>query len=125
MSTIVADDVRLAATIFTTVIHGMVKVESPKTFLHVEVASLEKYPQGITIVFDCEEADIVIVSTLKDIPLECAGKLLFGTKYSQLKDQRVVGAFFWQKGRPNILFYKSRLEEKQIELDSSFKKYVE
>jgi hypothetical protein len=120
-----SDDLQVESSIFKKVIGAMVKTEEPKVFIYKENESLQRYSNGLELVYSCLSADVVVVSTLNDIPAECFEKIIFGTRYSHLKDKRVVGAFFWQKGRPNILFYKDRLDKKHIKLDSSFDKYIE
>lgn len=101
------------------------KKENPSIYLHTDVNSLQKYPGKLKIVTKCEEADLVILSTTTEIPKPCLSKILFGTRYSHLKNTNVVGAFFWQKGRPNILFYQQRLDKHHIKLNPSFDKYIE
>lgn len=69
----------------------------------------------------CEEATIVYnateISTCKDKPL-------FTNKYQRLKENKnAIGAFYWQKGRPNIVFLKSRLEKYNLTLPQVLKKY--
>ena len=120
-----SDDLQIESSIFKEVIGGMIKADRPKVFIYKENNSLQKYSDGLELVHSCSDADVVVVSTLKNLPDVCFDKIIFGTKYSHLKDTRVIGAFFWQKGRPNILFYKDRLEKNNIKLDSSFDKYIE
>lgn len=52
--------------------------------------------------------------------------ILFTTEYELLaKDERFIGAFFWQKGRPNLLFLRSRLQKANLSLGHEFDKYIE
>ncbi|WP_457745752.1 hypothetical protein [Sulfurimonas sp.] len=125
ITTVFANDMELESAIFNTIIHELTSKKEPKVYIHTKVASLQNHPKKLQLLTSCNEADIVIVSNLKDIPQECAGKILFGTRYKHLKNSRVVGAFFWQKGRPNILFYKSRLQHYGIKLSEKFQKYIE
>jgi len=37
----------------------------------------------------------------------------------------IVGGFYWQKGRPNILFLKDNIDKYNIKLPSSMKQYIE
>ncbi|ADN08974.1 hypothetical protein [Sulfurimonas autotrophica] len=120
-----ADDLQVESAIYNKIISAVTKKEKPKVYIYKHCKSLEKYPGNIKLVSNCKDADIVIVTTLKDIPKVCYGKNMFGTKYSHLKNPNVLGAFFWQKGRPNILFYKYRLDQNHIKLDKSFNKYIE
>ena len=120
-----ASDDEKASSIFNLIAKNITEKSSPNVYLHKGNSSLEKYPGNINITTECAKADLIILSTTKDIPKECLEKILFGTRYSHLKNKDVVGSFFWQKGRPNILFYKQRLEEHKIKLDSSFDRYIE
>ncbi len=103
----------------------MSEKEHPKVYIYTQNKALETFPGNLQVVNNCKEADIVLLSTLKDLPKGCKEKILFGTKYKHLRNKQVVGAFFWQKGRPNILFYEKRLQKQGIKLDASFKKYIE
>lgn len=107
--TLYANDIELEATIFNKILIALSAKEHPKVFIYKNIESIERYPQNLILTSTCKDADIVVVSTLKNLPASCSKKLLLGTQYFQLRDKRVVGAFFWQKGRPNILFYKERL----------------
>ena len=120
-----ASDDKKASNIFNLIAMKLTDKSTPTIYLHKGNSSLEKYPGNLNITTECAKADLVILSTTKDIPKECLTKILFGTRYSHLKNKDVVGSFFWQKGRPNILFYKQRLEEHKIKLDSSFDRYIE
>ena len=120
-----ASDDKKASSIFNLIAKDVTGKSSPNIYLHKANSSLDKYPGNLNITTECAKADLVILSTTKDIPKECLTKVLFGTRYSHLKNKNVIGSFFWQKGRPNILFYKQRLEEHKIKLDSSFDRYIE
>ena len=125
ITTVNAGDIKKASSIFNMVIKNIAHKNTPKVYLHVEIESIKKYPKDLKITTNCSDADVVVLSTLKNIPSTCKDKILFGTRYSHLKNNNVVGAFFWQKGRPNILFYKKRLDKYNIRLGSGFDKYIE
>ena len=125
ISTIYAGDLQLASTIFEKLTTAITHEKNPKIYVHEDIDAIEEFNFKFNIVDDCSDADIVLLSTTKGIPSTCRGKVLFGTRYKHLRDEKVIGAFFWQKGRPNILFYKSRLDKNYIRLDSSLDKYVE
>ena len=120
-----ASDTQLESVIFNKILTAVTAKEHPKVYIFTQNDALEKYPAAVVLAGDCKDADVVILSTLKDLPEACKGKILFGTRYSHLKNPQVIGAFFWQKGRPNILFYRGRLEKNHIQLDASFEKYIE
>lgn len=125
ITSLYANDIKLASKIFNNIISEITQKTNSKVYLHTNIKSLEEYQGSIVEVYDCEEADVVILSTLKNIPDKCNGKVLFGTRYYHLKNKKVIGAFFWQKGRPNILFYQKRLYEHSIYLSTEFNQYIE
>ena len=125
ITTVYSNDKALESKIFKNIINAVVKKDYPVIYLHKSIDSLSSNPSKINITGKCEDADLVILSTLNDLPLTCTNKILFGSRYSHLKNDRVIGSFFWQKGRPNILFYEERLKKNQIKLDPSFDKYIE
>ena len=125
ITTVYASDDKKASAIFNMIVKNVTKKINPSVYLHTKVNSLKLYPGKLNIVKECDKADIVILSTTKDIPSECQRKILFGTRYSHLKNPAVIGSFFWQKGRPNILFYEKRLKKHNIKLSPTFNKYIE
>ncbi|MDP3301786.1 MAG: hypothetical protein Q8S36_07455 [Sulfuricurvum sp.] len=74
---------------------------------------------------DSSNADLIIVS--KKIPQNLSKNcVIITTEYSQLiKDERIIGAFFWQKGRPNLLFLRPRMQKANVKLSHEFDKYIE
>ena len=125
VTSIYASDSKKASGIFNLIVKEITKKENSSVYLHKGIESIEKYPGNLKIVTECKDANIIILSTTRDIPKECNKKLLFGSRYSHLKNPNVIGAFFWQKGRPNILFYQKRLNTHHIKLNSSFNRYIE
>ncbi len=71
------------------------------------------------------DANVIIVS--KNIPTNFSkNSVIITTEYSLLiKDERIIGAFFWQKGRPNLLFLRPRMEKSNVNLGHEFDKYIE
>jgi len=52
--------------------------------------------------------------------------ILFSTDIELFyNDARVIGAFYWQKGRPNLIFLQQRLEQYGLKLSSEFNPYIE
>ncbi len=50
--------------------------------------------------------------------------ILFATRYRLLKNCKdAVGALYWRKGRPQLLFLKPRLKHHNIVLPTMFKKF--
>lgn len=79
----------------------------------------------ITFINDCNSADIAILES-DEIVTKCKNTTIITLKYDLLKIYlNSVGSFFWQKGRPNIVFIESRLRDKNITIDSDFHDFVE
>jgi hypothetical protein len=81
-----------------------------------------------------EEADIVLItnrSTLQHmlkrnkVDQNAEKPILFVTDYRFLKDsQDIVGAFYWRKGRSQLLFVKKRLEQQAIRLPKAYQNFM-
>ena len=88
------------------------------------VESLELKP--LNVVKACKNAKILILSSKKSIPKHCISKPILVLDYALLeKYTNAVSAFYWQKGRPNIVFLKKRLEYFSISLPPTYHKYIE
>lgn len=76
---------------------------------------------GFKLVDSCSQADIVYSSKkLKG----CNNKPLFTDNFKVFsKNKNAIGAFYWKKGRPNILFLKPRLDKFNLTLPLKLKKY--
>jgi len=125
VTTIYASDLKLASSIFEKITVAISHEDKPKIYVYSHIDAIEECHEKFNLVDNCIDADIVLLSTIKNIPSTCRDKILFGTRYKHLKNKNVIGAFFWQKGRPNVLFYKDRLDKKNIKLDVSLNKYIE
>jgi len=80
----------------------------------------------LNVVKTCKNAKVLILSSDKSIPKHCISKPVLVLDYDLLeKHSNAVSAFFWQKGRPNIVFLKKRLQHFSISLPSTYDKYVE
>ena len=63
---------------------------------------------------------LVLVDSCK----EADNKLIIVTRYRLLKSyQNAVGAFYWSKGRPQLLFISDQLKVHKISLPDNLKKY--
>jgi len=52
-------------------------------------------------------------------------KFVTNIQLLEAQQNNVVGGFFWQKGRPNILFLRRNLKEHNITLPESMQEYIE
>ena len=89
--------------------------------------NLKRYAERIVIVSSCEKAEIVFVAgELGELPEDCRKKTLFSTKREHLfRWYNCVGAFYWKKGRPNLLLIEERLRDMNIELPRDYRKFIE
>ncbi len=88
-----------------------------------------KNEKDIKRVKNCFIADIIITDDSKNIQKECKKKELniISTTYQDYKQNRSVdfGAFFWQKGRPNMLINSKIIKERNISIPKSYYKYLD
>jgi len=86
---------------------------------------ITKHSNHLKEVSSCNEADIIFTDGKEKI--KCNKKVLvFATNYLAFrKSPKAIGAFFYQKGRPNIIFRKENLKKHNITLPKEFEKYIE
>ncbi len=121
-----ANDKELASSLLYKATQAITNKQTPNIYLHHKEKIKFNFDfSKFNIVNNCKQADIVILPTTKDLQKQCRKKILFATNLNALKNKHVIGAFFWQKGRPNIIFYNKRLKQKHIKLNASFSKYIE
>jgi len=86
------------------------------------------YSDKIKTVVKMEKADMVLITNdavLQKALLLRKKPLLFATQYDYLsKSQDIVGAFYWKKGRAQLLFVKDRLLDKGMTLSDEYQKYL-
>ena len=113
--------------IFATVINALF---SQKTTVYVwsddpeKTAILSKISK-VVVTAKPSEAEIVF---LKKVQRELPKKpLVFALDYRTLKSykERLLGGFYWQKGRPNLVFFKQELHLHHIELPKEMQAFVE
>jgi len=112
----ISNEAKIIKLIFTSLFDRDVIVysDSEKKLSVLEEADLN-------IVKSCKRADIAYISKVLK---ECEGKPIFSDNYNTFqKEKSVIGAFYWHKGRPNILFFKPRLEDFELKLPKKLEKY--
>ena len=74
----------------------------------------------------CENANLIILREKRLLAPKCMQKPLVILDYDLFNDyDNAVAAFFWKKGRPNIVFIKKRIEKFKITLPLSYEIYEE
>lgn len=76
-------------------------------------------------VSECKDADLVYGETFDTLPFTCKNLPRFSTEYEHFqKDERVIGAFYWRKGRPQLCFNENRCRSFNIKLPSELAQYA-
>ena len=117
---------KLETQILSSIAHSLVHKKSVNMCIDdKKFKNIKKYAKNIKLV-SCAKADIVFTSKDSDMKRKCKTSLIFPTSYYLYKHSpMMVGAFFWQKGRPNIIFREKQLEHLNIKLPKNFEKYIE
>lgn len=96
----------------------------------VEYANIFVKSKYINLVSDVDKADFILVTTDKML-MKLNTKhmsndtIIITNKYSHMtQSDKIVGAFYYRKGRKQFLFVKPRLEEHNVTLPSMYKKYI-
>jgi len=94
------------------------------------ISNVEKniYSKYFILSSDCESSNFVFVKKAIKSDSLCSqdNKLFFTNNYRRLlSDKRFYGAFFWNKSRPNIVFIKTRLKQRNIKLPKDYEQFVE
>jgi len=90
----------------------------------IDIRSILENNGKIIFTKNPKDADILIVKHQDNI---LVNKPIFVKKYYLLKiyKNRAIGGFYWQKGRPNIVFLKSTLKRYHIKLPKDLNRYIE
>jgi hypothetical protein len=80
--------------------------------------------ENLTLTQNIMSADIVLLTNTQEL-VNSNNQLAFTTNLSVLREgESVIGAFYWEYGRPKIVFVKKRLDYHHIKLAKSFEKYI-
>jgi len=95
-------------------------------FRHSKKISLSAKPEDTDIIFITHESALnkilYTISENMDIPKK---PIIFVTNYQFLKiSDEIAGAFYWRKGRSQLLFIKKRLEQYDITLPEEYQKFM-
>lgn len=120
--------------------HGIFTALCAKTSIYVYTTDKEyrdvfRHSKRIILSDKPKESDIVLITekrTLNDIlttmnvHTNTAKKpIIFVTNYNFLKQSdKIVGAFYWRKGRSQLLFIHKRLQQYGISLTKEYKNFM-
>jgi hypothetical protein len=78
----------------------------------------------VTPVQKQENADILLLTNTPHIQSNIP-KFICNYKLLKSYKKSAIGGFYWQKGRPNILFLEKNLKKYNIKLPDSMQEYIE
>ncbi len=120
--------------------HSIFTALSPKSLIGVytndqEYRDVFSHSKRLFLSDKFEEADIILVteeSTLSNILYrtqvntnDSKKPIIFVTNYHFLKmSDDIVGAFYWRKGRSQLLFIKKRLRQHDITLPKEYQSFM-
>ncbi len=125
--TLVASPIEKERSIYQTILRA---IFPEKAVINVWLDNPKKYEifekiHGVHVVKNHKDADILILYHSFDVPAK--DKIIFADGYLVFEHfkNRIVGGFYWQKGRPNLVFVKKNLKDHNITLPPSLRDYIE
>ena len=100
------------------------KQQNLNVFVDNKVRVFLKDSSIFNIVYNCDNADLLIGKSILNFPSNCNNKPIFATSYKLLNNENSFGAFYWRKGRPQIKFKLKAIEKFNLYLPQSLKKYA-
>ncbi len=117
-------DIETAAKIYDKLFYAVFKKENIKVYVNDdEYKRMILSSQYLKLAEKIENSEIVIITKEEEIK-EIKDKVAFCVEKDLLENNtNIIGAFYWNKGSPEIVFIKERLEKYNLNLLESFKKY--
>lgn len=115
--------VKVLEKIFASIDIGQeLKIYSNDKGIESEFAKRKRF----SVVSRCENASLLVLTDEVELDKGCKNRATFVMSYELLrKNKQSFGAFFWKKGRPNIILLKPRMESQNISTSSALEGYVE
>lgn len=119
-----AFDIETASKIYDKLFYAVFKKEDIKVYVNdKEYKEMILSSQYLKLTQEIENSDIIIITKEEEIN-EIKNKIAFTIEKEFLdKNENIIGAFYWNKGIPEIIFIKKRLEKYNLNLLESFQKY--
>jgi hypothetical protein len=93
-----------------------------------EYNDILKYSTKLKVVNNITKASIAIVTNTKELKQvkKLKKNIIIFTNNEKILflDNEVIGAFYWKKGRSQLLFVKDRLDKYHIKLSSEYNKFI-
>ena len=125
-TTLFASNLQTEEKIYALIIHTLLP-DNQKIKVWGDTPHNKEILQNITdlqLVESPKDANFLLLDNNSSIETNA---LIFVTNYKILEKMQksAIGGFFWQKGRPNILFLRKNLQKKNIQLPKSMQDFVE
>jgi hypothetical protein len=120
-------EVELEAKIISKISNEILKKRAKLYIPNISKIEKEIYSNYFELTKSCKNADFVFDKNgLQGSDCGVGKKVYFTNNYKKLiSDGNYIGAFFWNKSRPNIVFAKQRLERNGLLLSYEYDKYIE
>jgi len=120
-------EIELEAKIISKISSDLLKKRTKIYIPNISNKEKEIYSKYFDLSEECSSADFVFdKNDLASYDCQESNVVYFTNNYRRLmSDGRYVGAFFWNKSRPNIVFIKNRLDKNGMNLSKEYKKYIE
>lgn len=120
----------IKAQIILSIAHLLTNKKSIKIYIDdPSFLDILKTAKNIHRVDKCYKADIIITKNSRKIKKMCKDKEanIISTRYKDYKQNSDIdfGAFFWQKGRPNMLINSKIIQKRNMRLPKSYLKYLD
>ena len=125
MQYIFSFDIETASKIYDKLFYAIFKKENIKVYVNDnEYKKMILSSEYLKLTDKIEDSEIVIITKKEEIK-EIKDKIAFGTEKDFLEiDANIIGAFYWNKGVPEIIFIKKKLEKNNLKLLEGFEKYA-
>lgn len=118
-------DIGTASKIYDKLFYAIFKKENIKVYVNDnEYKKMILSSEYLKLTDRIEDSEIVIITKKEEIK-EIKDKIAFGIEKDFLEiDANIIGAFYWNKGVPEIIFIKKKLEKNNLQLLEGFEKYA-
>jgi len=102
------------------------KEKTLNVYADAKSKELLKHSDKFKILQNCDEDTIVLITDKSSfIPDLCKDKPIFATSYSLYKNNtNSFGAFYWRKGRPQIIFKNEAIKQFNLKIPKNLQKYI-
>ena len=99
--------------------------EYRKVFTTSKRIFLAKEPEGSDIILITNRSTLTSILKRTKADKSAENPILFVTDYRFLKySEDIIGAFYWRKGRSQLLFIKKRLDKQNIQLPKAYQDFM-